>query len=124
MGGHKGIGLAMLVECLAGSLSGMEPHAQAQDDGASAGAAMASAFLLVLDPALVAGAGPFERNVAHWVGQYLAAAGTGGRYPGQRQARCETGRSVKGIPFDSVLAAQLDEAAARVGMRFDVQRTA
>lgn len=119
MSGHKGIGLAMLVECLAGSLCGVERDA---DEAAlPGGGARASAFLLVINPERVCGREAFERQVEGWIDHYLAASGAGARYPGERQARCEAERLASGLPLDAVLVGQLREAGALVGKPFDLE---
>jgi LDH2 family malate/lactate/ureidoglycolate dehydrogenase len=62
---HKGIVLAMLVECLAGGLSGMAV-ADKQTGTASplnGSASIASAFMLVINPALFVGQAAFDAHV-------------------------------------------------------------
>jgi LDH2 family malate/lactate/ureidoglycolate dehydrogenase len=117
--GHKGIGLAMLVECLAGSLSGMaatDPQSDALPTTGSAG--NASAFLLVINPELFVGRAAFDAHVKGWLQTYLQASGTLARYPGQRQARCEQQRLTAGIPIAAGLLAELSAAADAAGVPF------
>jgi LDH2 family malate/lactate/ureidoglycolate dehydrogenase len=112
MAGHKGIGLAMLVQCLAGSLAGSAAGAGPADGGpAQSSPADVSAFLLVVNPALVIGQAAFEADANAWLSTYLAACGAGARYPGQRAAECEADRIVHGIP----LATAVQAALARLG---------
>lgn len=116
--GHKGIGLAMLVQVLAGSLSGSHTAQSAQTHGASSSAGNVSAFLLVLNPDLIIGRQIFDDHVAAWLSTYLAASGDQGRYPGQRAAECEATRSVSGIPISPSIIAELRLAGEKVGCAF------
>ncbi len=111
--GHKGIGLAMLVECLAGSLNGDLGGAPA---GLGGSPSHVSAFMLVMNPALFLGQSAFDASVRAWLDHYLHTAGPDARYPGQRQARCEQDRRVSGIPVPAGLLAELCRAGARVGV--------
>jgi LDH2 family malate/lactate/ureidoglycolate dehydrogenase len=97
-GGHKGIGLAMLVECLAGSLS-------------SSGGVDPGGFLLVVNPALLVGQQAFDQSVQEWLSTYRESAGVSGRYPGERQALSEVERQRDGIPIGSGLLQQLWQIA-------------
>lgn len=118
--GHKGLGLAMLVECLAGSLNGASP-ADVPQALAKSSAANVSAFLLVINPALAIGAHAFDQSVASWLETYLRASGPEGRYPGQRQAACEALRRRQGIPLPSGLLAELRATGSAAGHPFDLQ---
>lgn len=120
LAGHKGIGLAMLVECLAGSLSGMVV-ADKQAGAASplnGSASNASAFMLVINPALFVGQAAFDAHVKGWLHTYLQASGPSARYPGQRQAQCEQQRLAAGIPIPAGLLAELCAAADAFGVLF------
>lgn len=119
LAGHKGIGLAMLVECLAGSLSGMA--AADQQPGAlptTGSAGNASAFLLVINPDLFVGRAAFDAHVKGWLQTYLQASGALARYPGQHQARCEQQRLADGIPIAAGLLAELSAAAEAADVPF------
>lgn len=119
--GHKGLGLAMLVECLAGSLNGVVPDSAAPSQGdARSSAANVSAFLLVINPALAIGQEAFDASVAAWMQTYLEASGPGARYPGQRQAQCAQQRLREGIPIPAGLLAELHALGSRVGCPFDL----
>ncbi|WP_184857231.1 Ldh family oxidoreductase [Acidovorax soli] len=111
--GHKGLGLAMLVECLAASMGGIAPEATS---GTAGSAANASAFALVINPALATGREAFDASVAAWLQTYLQAGGPGARYPGQRQAVCEQQRSLDGIPLPPGLRAALHALGDRAGL--------
>lgn len=101
-GGPKGIGLAMLVETLAGSLTGTQ-----------ADRSIFGAFLMVVDPA--AGDAGFADHVAGWLDHY-AASGPEARYPGQRADMVCRQRSRDGIPIPDELQARFVEVAERAGV--------
>lgn len=117
--GHKGLGLAMLVECLAASMGGIA-SAPATASGTAGSAADASAFALVINPALTTGREAFDASVAAWLHTYLQAGGPGARYPGQRQAACEQQRRHEGIPLPPGLRAELHALGERTGCPFPV----
>jgi LDH2 family malate/lactate/ureidoglycolate dehydrogenase len=79
MGDHKGLALAMLVQVLAGSLTGTEPHS-----GRSKGVAIeVGAFGLVADPDLLVGRAAFDAHMERWTARYRSAVGANGRLPGR-----------------------------------------
>lgn len=117
MAGYKGIGLAMLVECLAGSFSGVEP-AENRNTGMAGSASDASAFLLVINPELMFGRAAFDAYSSAWLQHYLQSSGASARYPGQRQAACETERQRDGIPVPAALREELKQAGERLGIGF------
>lgn len=120
MAGHKGIGLAMMVECLAGSLSGSRPAAVT---GAMPGSAPAKvgAFVFVANTELVAGRESYLSHMAAWLATYAAASGPEGRYPGQRAARLEAERGRDGISLTAGVIGDLRKVGELTGALFDVE---
>jgi LDH2 family malate/lactate/ureidoglycolate dehydrogenase len=120
MAGHKGIGLAMMVECLAGSLTGATPESVT---GAKPGSAPArvGAFGFVANPTLVAGREAYEAHVEAWLERYRRATGPEGRYPGQRAASLEVERGRDGIPLPAAVVVELRKVGELTGAPFDVQ---
>src|SRR3546814_16138875 len=98
--GYKGIGLAMMVQVLAGSLSGSLTAASAVAHGAMSSAGNVSAFALVINPDRVAGRAAFDEHVDAWLSTYLAASGAGARYPGPRAAASAADGRPPGHPLD------------------------
>lgn len=117
MAGHKGLGLAMMVECLAAGLAGAQAAPGRADNVGSASGV--SAFLLVLNPALWVGRAAFDASMDSWLDHYLQASGPQGRYPGQRQAECEAQRLREGVPVPEGLARELRACGEKVGVPFD-----
>jgi len=109
---HKGLGLAMMVQCFAGSLGALE---QSSDQSAAGGERGTSAFLLVANPDLLTGRDAFDENVTGWLSTYRNAAGEAGRYPGERQGRFEIDRSSAGIPLSPGLQSELRQLGDRLG---------
>lgn len=118
VGGPKGIGLAMMVECLAGSLSGTTPPPMREADGSSGSAAMhLGAFLIVANPERLAGRAVFDAHVSAWVERYLAA-GAGARLPGQRAAATERARRANGLQLSAEIVRELAEVGEQVDCPF------
>ena len=119
--GYKGLGLATLVECLAGSLrsspavqAGLSGSAQ-HTSGSAGSASGASAFLLVIHPALAVGRALFDAHMRAWVDHFLQAGGAQARYPGQRQHACEQERLAQGIPVPHALLQKLQALGLETG---------
>lgn len=114
MAGHKGIGLAMMVQCLAGALAA-NPPAPAGPGAGSAGGA--GAFLLVINADRVQPPGAVAEANAQWLSRYRQDAGPQARYPGLRQAESEARRAIEGIPVPDGLLAELRALAETTGIR-------
>lgn len=116
--GHKGVGLAMMVQALAGSLSGSATAASAAKHGAMSSAGNVSALLMLFNPEHFVGRAAFDSHVDAWLGTYLAASGPKARYPGQRAAECEAERRHSGIPLPASIEAELVKVGELVGRPF------
>jgi len=124
VGGPKGIGLAMMVECLAGSLSGtFAPAMRGVKPGIGSASMHVGAFLFVANPDRIVGREMFDRHIEGWVTQYLGATTEEGRLPGQRAAATERDRTAHGIPIPPEIIAELREAGEKIGVPFDVPLT-
>lgn len=119
--GHKGIGLAMLVQVLAGSLTGSMTAVSAATHAAMSSAGNISAFLLVLNPERFVGRDAFDAHVADWLRTYKDASGEGSRYPGERAAECEAERRTTGIPIAVSTLAELVKIGAEAGVPFNLR---
>lgn len=122
LAGHKGIGLAMMVECLAGSLSGSVPHAiDPTRESARSGSGNLGGFFFVANPELIAGRTAFESHLRHWTTHYLASGGSKARLPGTRAAETERNRRRVGFPVPDTVLGELVRAGDLVGIPFDVE---
>jgi LDH2 family malate/lactate/ureidoglycolate dehydrogenase len=110
-GGHKGMGLAMLVEVLAGSLTGNQPGKLGSGKNMPP---EFGGFLLILNPELIAGA-EYAPHIAEWIGIYLVAS-QGMRLPGARANESEQERIKSGIPIGPGLLADLSQVADKLGV--------
>lgn len=113
MAGYKGLGLAMLVQCLAGSLCSTPPRANAVASSGSAG--HLSAFLLLINPSLANSAEMFAVHTDAWL-HGIASSSSDARYPGERQHRCELLRQREGIPLPEGLANELLGVSIQTGV--------
>jgi LDH2 family malate/lactate/ureidoglycolate dehydrogenase len=111
LGDHKGIGLAMLVHALAGSLQG-EVFSSGPDTDPG------TAFLMVINPDHFVARTTFDAHVNHWLTHYLTATGAGARYPGQRAAAIERDRLATGVPLRASLVRSLRAIGDRLGQPF------
>ena len=122
-GGHKGYGLAVITELLAGAMTGgptIQPGNQRM------GATVNNMFALLIDPARLAGVDWFRREVNGFVDYVKASppanAGEPVLVPGdpERIAREERGRT--GITVDTTTWNEILEAAEKVGLaRADIE---
>lgn len=119
-GGHKGIGLAMIVQVLAGSLTGSLSSFERNDKGSTSGA---GAFFLLIDPARIVGRDTFDRNVEAWLAHFRTQSDNG-RFPGENAHREEACRRRSGIPLSPPLAQTLLAMGDRLGTRLVPNRAA
>ena len=117
---HKGIGLAMMVQVLAGSLSASTTAQSAALHSAMSSAGNVSAFVMVLNPDLVVGRKAYDAHMTAWIDMYRSASGQTGRYPGERAAESETQRQASGIPLSASVLAELGKAGKLAGVPFSL----
>jgi LDH2 family malate/lactate/ureidoglycolate dehydrogenase len=117
--GHKGVGLAMMVQILAGSLTASATAESAARHSASSSAGNVSAFILVLNPDLVIGADNYAAHVENWMKAYRTAMGKSALYPGERSHAAELVRSRDGIPLSLNVVEELKGVGALTGISFD-----
>lgn len=122
MGGHKGVGIAMMVECLAGAL------------GADAGASLPGrdrlpetgavgrqgGFMWLVRPAAFGQAAGFEAAMTGWTDGYLEAGAPDARLPGSRGAALEARGRDAGLSLPAAILAELSALGERLGHPFPV----
>lgn len=118
MGGHKGVGIAMMVECLAGALAATAESLQPQANQMPASGAMGrqGAFLWMVNPRPFASEALFGDYMHQWIERYQQSGGDAAHVPGQRGAALEAQRREQGIP----LAPALLEELRALGQRRDI----
>jgi LDH2 family malate/lactate/ureidoglycolate dehydrogenase len=120
MGGHKGIGVAMLVECLAGAITAtaasLAPDKNVIREGGAVG--RQGAFLWMLRPRAFADDDLFGKYMSQWIGVYLAAGGEQARLPGSRGSALERDAAARGITLSATTEQELTRLGSRLGVAF------
>jgi hydroxycarboxylate dehydrogenase B len=116
-GGHKGYGLALFVEILAGALAG---GGSGHPDNPSADRPINGLLSILIDPDALAGsaalAADLERLVAYVTASPPAVPGGKVLLPGEIERRTRAERQAHGIPLDPNTLDQLRGAARTVGL--------
>ncbi|MGF6919603.1 Ldh family oxidoreductase [Paraburkholderia sp. 40] len=125
MGGHKGIGIAMMVECLAGALTATaDSLGTARDDVQKAGAAgRQGGFLWMVKPGAFATQGVFDEYMSQWTGTYLNSGGDDARLPGHRGDAMERERRQRGVMLPPEIAQELRALGEQFGISFPASTT-
>ncbi len=116
-GGHKGHGLAMFVEILAGSLTG---GGSGHPDNPSADRPINNLLSILIDPERMAGTDAMSQDIDRLTAYVTASppATPAGQVllPGEVERRTRTDRGANGIPLDAKTLDQLRGAARSVGV--------
>jgi LDH2 family malate/lactate/ureidoglycolate dehydrogenase len=111
--GHKGFGLALMVEALSQGLAG---HGRADDPKRWGG----NTFVQIIDPALFAGRDEFARLMDHFSARCRASrpidASKPVRMPGDAAAKRLALARAEGIAYDDATRAALNAAARRLSV--------
>jgi hydroxycarboxylate dehydrogenase B len=122
MAGHKGTALSLIVEVMAGILSG------AGAISARPGPVLNGVFLLLVEVERFLPLAEFTRQVADLVAFVKSsepAPGVAGvQVPGEPEARSEAERGARGIPVEDETWRQIEEIAAELGVSFEGASTA
>ena len=115
MGGHKGIGVAMMVECLAGALAAtaasLEPAANRLPTSGAMGGQ--GAFLWMVDPRRFVDDDLFAACMTQWIERYQASGGDAARLPGRRGALLEARSREQGMSLPPALLQELQALGER-----------
>lgn len=110
-GGHKGLGLGIMVEVLCGALAGAHTSAMKEAQGRNS----VGHFFLAINPNFFGSASSFTESIdallATISGAEVHSAYAPLMYPGQPDAITKAERLANGIPLDSALLSQLDGIA-------------
>lgn len=120
--GHKGYGLAMMIELLCGPLNGnpFGPHISPMYDALERPREL-GAFFIVIDPLRFAG-GVALAGVVAAMAMELAQAPGGPRMPGDPEAAANAERQQLGIPIPPALWDDMADWSARLGVALPVRR--
>lgn len=115
--GHKGSGLSLMCEVLAGALTG---GGSTHPDNPTAKRLVNNMLSIVIDPGSLAGASAFAADVKRlkaWVKASPPIEKNGEvLLPGEIERRTRADRDKNGIPLDGATRAQILSAAAAVGL--------
>ena len=115
VGGAKGFALAVLLELLAGALTGSPVGLAA--DGHSIKSGGCGHLLIAIDPDRFAGRDTFERLTEELVGVLQSStAGAGVRLPGSRSHEQRRQRAGAGVPLSRSVLDELDALADSLGL--------
>ena len=114
--GHKGYALALVIDLLCGPLNGNPwgPHIPPMFGDLDAPRRL-GAFFIVIDPQRFAGGAMLAAAVAAMAGELALEPGSP-RMPGDPELAHEAERRVQGIPVEPVLAQQMRDWSARLGL--------
>lgn len=115
MGGHKGMGIAMLVECLAGVLTATAASLEPEANIVPANGAMGrqGAFMWLVDPRAFVRSDMFDAYMSQWIGIYEKSGRDLVHLPGSRGAQLEARQRQHGIELPDTLAHELGALAER-----------
>lgn len=120
-GDYKGMGLAMMVECLAASFAAQSGAAAARSMQLPANGAIGneSAFILLLDPTLAQRGDAFADSMAHWIDYHKQSAEDGdARIPGERGALLQAESVLHGLSYPDSIETELRDLGQRLGITF------
>jgi len=119
-GGHKGIGIAMMVECLAGALAATAGSLGRTREPVPASGAVGrqGAFAWVVRPDAFVDQPLFDAYMNEWTSTYLDAGGEHARLPGARGDRLEIEGRKEGIEMSEKVVRELSDAGARLRVPF------
>ena len=110
---HKGLGLAIMAECLAGALAGGEPESRQKFQTAPrSGAAGSQTTLMWLVNPAQAGAHSFSSYMQEWADGFHQRTGASGRLPGERAAASEIAAAQTGVQIPASLSRELNAIAS------------
>lgn len=119
-GDYKGMGIAMMIECLAAGLSttaeaNTKPVMRLPASGAMP---RQSAFFLFLNPALIGEKAAFLAYMQHWIAYYKMAGAEQARIPGERGELSEQAALARGLSYPLAIDAELRELGSKTGIPF------
>lgn len=117
-GGHKGLGMSIIVELLAGSLSGRPFESSLNKDGqVRVAAGNLNAMFLVFNPDLMIGRAAYDAHVTAWT-THFKEAGRDARVPGERAHAAEVAANSDGLVFQDDIANDLRSLGDELGLPF------
>ena len=122
MGGHKGMGIAMMVECLAVAMAAtaasLDPRRNTVPESGAMG--RQGAFFWMVKPGAFGDQDRFGAYMSAWTRTYLDAGAGKGKLPGSRGARLEQEGRERGIELSDAIAKELTALGERLGIPFSI----
>ena len=118
MGGHKGLGIAMMMECLAGALSGASADQRKNELTHSGAGGRQGAFCWLVKPGAFIAQDVFFDGMAQWTRNYQDLGGEKARVPGSRGAKNERHMLSHGLELPESVIADLFKLAQATGIAF------
>jgi LDH2 family malate/lactate/ureidoglycolate dehydrogenase len=120
MGGHKGIGIAMMVECLAGALAATAASLESGNNALPTAGAVGrqGGFLWMVKPGAYVPDALFRAYMTQWTNHYVEAGSGNARLPGQRAARSEQEGRSHGVPLSEAIVRELADVGERQSVPF------
>ncbi len=114
--GHKGMGVSIIVELLAGSLSG-RPFESTMNKGGQVRSASGhlNALFLVFNPDLMIGRDAYNAHVEAWTSHYKSAGGNA-RIPGERAHFAEVQAAKEGLSLAKDVCSDLEQIGAEYSL--------
>jgi LDH2 family malate/lactate/ureidoglycolate dehydrogenase len=119
-GDYKGMGVAMMIECLAGALGATAASNANPVMSLAASGVMgrASAFLFFVNPGLIGEMADFSSYMTHWIAHYKKAGTEFARIPGAHGDDMErVGRQI-GLAYSPAIEAELQTLGRASGIPF------
>ncbi len=118
-GGHKGMMVSMMVEILAGALSGREFNPELNPVGGIGSATSSlNALLMVINPGHAAEPGTYETYMSDWLDLFRSHGGKAARIPGERAHRAELDAKANGVLLEEPVVAELTVLGKARGIPF------
>ncbi len=120
MGGHKGMGIAMMVECLAVAMAAtaasLDPRRNTVPESGAMG--RQGVFFWMVKPGAFGDPDLFAAYMSAWTRTYLDAGAGKGKLPGSRGARLEQEGRAHGIELPGAIAKELIALGERLRVPF------
>ncbi|MGE0117330.1 MAG: Ldh family oxidoreductase [Dongiaceae bacterium] len=117
-GGHKGLLVAMLVEVLAGSLTGATFLGPLNAGGVPRSAVACNALLMVFNPTRLSSAAAFESHMHQWIANFKSFGSPPARIPGERAHAAELEARQSGISLVREIGDELRAVGQEHGIPF------
>lgn len=120
VGGHKGVGMSMMVECLAGAMAASAASLSSMQDAVPQSGAVGrqGGFMWLVKPGAFVDDSLFGAYMDQWTRYYLDAGRGRSRLPGARGARQEAEGFAEGLEVPASIEAELSAVGERLEIPF------